>query len=226
MLKRIGIGLLILGVTMFFGSCFLFGSVGFNAAAANKATSVPLTPGTQAKTDVVSVDTSRLCSISVRVKVQSDKVYTYQGRDPGSNKPVEKHALKYAFPIRYRVLDSAGNVLQEQNDKVAYNSGVRSGGDGTVNSSAGGELESEHHFAKFKVEPPGRIQVEALLEPDAEFGATLPSATLIVYDNVSRHSSSLLGGFFMLCFAPLVIVLGVVITVVALVRSPVRHSAR
>ena len=222
MIKRIGIGLLVVGMGMFVGSCFLFGSVGLRAATANKALSVSIAPGKQVTTDFVRVDTSQLCSISVHVQVQSDKVYTNTTLDPKSHAQVEQHTLQYAFPIRYRVLDSAGNVLHEQDEKVAWNSGVRTGGDGTVSSAAGGVIESEHHFAKFKVEDPGRIQVETTLDPDTEYGAILPSATLIVYDNVSRHSGSLLSGLFMICFAPLVVVLGVVLTIVGLVRSPAR----
>ncbi|MCO6459552.1 MAG: hypothetical protein J5I93_29920 [Pirellulaceae bacterium] len=223
MITRIGIGLLVVGVAMFFGSCFLFGSVGLRAAAANKALSVAIEPGQPVTTDVVTVDTSRLCSISVHVKVQSNKVYTNSTIDPQTHKSVEQHTLQYDFPIRYRVLDSAGNVLHEQRERVAWNSGVRTGGGGTVSSAEGGMIENEHHFAKFKVGAPGRVQVDIALDPDTEYGATLQSATLIVYDNVSRHGGPVLNGFVMLCFAPLVLLLGAAFTIVGLVRSSPRR---
>ncbi len=224
MIKRVGITLLIVGMAMFVTSCFLFGSIGFRAAAANKALSVPIEPDMPMTTDFVNVDTSRLCSVSVAVKVQSDKVYTNTALDPKTHKEKEQYTLQYNFPIRYQVLDSSGNVLHEQSEKVAWNSGVRSGGGGTVSSAEGGVIESEHHFAKFKVEDPGRLQLEVALEPDTEYGATLQSATLIVYDNVSRHSGPLLSGFFMICFAPLLIVVGAILIIVGLVSSSAHRA--
>jgi hypothetical protein len=224
-MTRIGISILVVGMVMLVGSCFLFGFTGIRASEANKALTVPIEPNKSIKTDLVNVDTGRLCSISVRVKVRSSQVYTIQERDPNSRRTVTKYHLKYTFPIRYRVLDAAGNVLHEQSERIDPNAGVRSGL-ATVDNPEGGVAEVEHYFAKFKVADPGRIQVEATLENDTQYGAKMESASLIVYDNVSRHTGTLVTGFFMMCFSPVVVVVGAFLTLVGLIKHAAKHPTR
>ncbi len=217
-MKRIGITLLLLGLAMFLGSCFLFVSVPIRSAAANKAISVEAKTGQDIATEAFSVDTSRLCSVSVNVTVTSDQVSTMESLDPETHKPREKYHLRYSFPFRYRILDADGNTIHTEETRIASDSGVRSG-DGTVASSQGGTAGIEHHFAKFKVRDPGRIRLEASIEPDSEYGATLDSSAVIVYDNVSRHGQSILTAVGLICFSPLMIIIGAILTIVGLAKT-------
>ncbi len=218
-MKRLGITILLVGMAMFLTSCFLFALVPIRSAAANKAMTVPVEIGEKITTDFVNVDTSRLCSISFDVTVRSDKVHTNTSRDPQTRKEKKEYKLQYNFPVSYRVLDADENVIHFQTTKIAWNSSVRTGG-GEVDGPQGGRTTVGHHFDKFKVNEPGRIQVEAEIQPDSEYEAVLESANLIVYDNVSKHGRSLVGGCAMICFAPLLIILGAILTIAGFARSP------
>jgi hypothetical protein len=175
---------------------------------------IPIEVGEEIETDFVNVDTSRFCLVAVDVTVRSDHVHVLELTGAAARKKKEEYHLQYSFPFQYSVLDADGNTIHFQTTKIAHNDDAMRMGEGIVDNPTGGSMVIEHDYAKFKVREPGRLQVKAHIQPDTEYGAVIESATLIVYDNASKHAGSILGGMAMMCFSPLLIIIGGLLTLV------------
>jgi hypothetical protein len=217
-MKKLGCLLAVFGVLVFGGSFVLFGSSIWRAMEANRVTAVQLEPGKKISSDAFTVDTGKACQIVVRLQVVAAQVE--KGTDTEGETDYD---AKYKFPFSYQVTDGRGNKIAGSDDPLAWDAGTRSYGDKQL-TDAGGTVTVGHHFGKFDVRSPGRVKVEAEIKPDAEFGAELTKAEVELYDKVSRHTRSLVGGTLMLLGGPVLVVLGVIVFLVGLVagggRSP------
>jgi len=216
-MKKIGCGLVIVGVLFLVGSVALFGFSITRAIEAKQVASIPIEIGEQTTTDVINVDTERLCQIELAATVSSDSVqeedeHQFEGDDPDFE-------LRYDFPFEFTVLNADGKNLTSGSDRLHWNEGMRSSMGGIVDAE-GGTLHVEHSYDKFEVPPPGRIQVEVEVDPDTTYGAEAKNLKLNIYDNVSAQGASVFGGFTMLCFGPLLIGTGLVVFVIGLLIPP------
>jgi hypothetical protein len=135
---------------------------------ARRVASIALPIGSPVQSDLITVDTTRLCSISVTANVRR-----------------QRPAI--SFPLRYSVLDATGQVLSSaetvvgSRDRAAWSSR-------TLLSRGDGWYRHEFGFDAFAVKGPGRIRVQAQLDPDTRSDEKkVEDLTLIVYDNTSEQ---------------------------------------
>jgi hypothetical protein len=216
-MKTFGCALAVLGLTAIVGSIVLFGFTIDRAMAAREAKVVPLTLGEWADTGLFEVDTTRLCQVVIALDARSHSVHE---DDHGGFDPL------FDFPVEYKVLDADGKVLSEQAYAAAWNTGTRSYSDCHVTAS-GGTFKVECSYEKFKVPPPGRIRVEVRAKPDTVYKATAKRVELKVYDNVSAHGRSVLGGCVLIPLGGVLILSGVIVFIVGLFRrAPAKRKRR
>ena len=148
---------------------------GRGLANARRVTSIALPIGRAVQTDLITVDTTRLCSISV-------------------SGTVRRQRAAFTFPFRYSVLDPSGRVLSSgsvrfgSRDDAAWSSRTR------LDASLG---FYRHEFGSdaFAGGPPGRIRVEAQLDPDTSgLGEKVRDFTLVVYDNTTEQRRPVVAG--------------------------------
>ncbi len=209
-MKKVGLALIITSLALLVSGCGLFGLIAIRAAAANKVFTQPLDMSKKALTDLIKVDTTRFCMVAVEVVVESDQVAKHTKKDLDTDKEVTTDRLKYRFPVSYRVLDAEGGLIHSQTTEIAHDRGGRTGS-GEVSGPEGGTAKLCHNFDKFKVEDPGEIQIEMEIQPDSEFGATLESAKLVFYDNVSKHGSTTVGALALLGLTPVAFLAGLIL---------------
>lgn len=217
-MKKIGCGIAVLGILLVVGSFALFGMSITRAIEANQAASIPITVGEEVTTDVIDVDTSRLCQVTLAVDVRTESVQEKEDdamREPGD--PPEFEA-RYDFPFRYTVLDADGNTIFSGSDHIAWDRGMRSNSGRNVDAT-GGTVSVEHMYDKFPVPPPGRIRIRIEVDPDTTYEARAESVTLNVYDNVSKQGASVFGGFASMCAGPILVFIGIVVFVVGLLTG-------
>jgi len=209
-MKKVGCLLVLLGLAATVGSICLFGLSIFRAIDARQAATVPLTIGTEETTELFTVDTDKLCMLGLKMDISSKSaVKDTQAIDK------EEYDLRYNFPVSYTVLDADGKKIFAQKIRAAWNEGMRITTQSAVTAS-GGQATIEGHFEKFSVPAPGRVKVQIEVEPDGTYKAKARNAQLIIYDNVSRHAKTLLSGAGLICIAPGLVVVGLVIFVIGL----------
>ncbi len=212
-MKRIGCALAICGVLLLVGSISLLGVSIKKAVDSKKVAEIPLEVGQEITTEVVAVDTSQLCQLTLDAIISSESVE--EKDQPGFDKDEPEFELRYDFPFHYTVLDEDDNKVMSERDHLRWEGtgvGWSSGGD--VNAD-GGTINAGQSYEKFEVSPPGRIKIRIEVEPDTTYDAQAKEITLTVYDHVSTQGTAV-GGATMLCVAPIVIALGIVIFVVGL----------
>jgi hypothetical protein len=210
-MRRAGCGLAILGVLLCAGSLVAFGSSVFRALAAHEAHAAPLAPGASWTSGPLTVDTAKLSQVAVRGLVRS----THARRGSGEN---DDWDLEYAFPFRYTVFDAEGRILAQEAKDFASDGSAHSVTAERVTES-GGSARLEQGFAKFPVPPPGTIRVEATLGEDVDYGATIESPEVVVYDNVSKHAKRIGIGIGLLIVGGGLAMLGVILVIVAAARG-------
>ena len=210
-MKKIGCLLGIVGLIMFIGSFAMFGMIAVRATQANKVASVDMEVGTSAATDELTVSTDKACQVAVRIHVESTSIERGTGSNGGQK-------VQYEFPFSCKVLDPDGKVIHSQDDSIASGHGVKVNSSQRI-SSGHGTARAQCNFGKFDVAAPGKIRVEATVQPDTKYNAEAQSLTLEVYDNVSRHSGTVGSAVTLVLLGPLVGVLGIVIFIVGVARG-------
>ena len=207
-MMKIGCATAVVGVLLIGGSFALFGLSIMHAVEARQVASVPISIGEEVTTDLINVDTSKLCQMTLLVDVRTESVQEDDFPGPPDMEP--EFEARYDFPFRYTVLDLEGKTVYSSSNHIGWDSGTISTLTEDV-GAAGGTVSVEHSFDKFEVSKPGRIQVRIEIEPDTTYNAESQKVMLNIYDNVSRQSPSVIGGFSMLCFAPILIVTGTIL---------------
>ena len=166
-MKKFGCAAAVIGPILCVAGLALYVFAGIGAMHARPVTSIALPVGRAVQSDFITVDTKRLCSISVVANVRS--------RIPG-----------FSFPLRYSVFDASGHVLSSAQTMFRKDRAIW-----TSRSLMGRPDAWYHHeygYEPFAVNPPGRIRVEARLDPEPEVRrGKVEDIALIVYDNVSDH---------------------------------------
>ena len=211
-MKVLGCAISIVGILLCVASVALFGLTISRAMEARPVQTLPLEMGNKLNSDVITVDTSKLCMIALKAKVTS----TSARRQTGSE---DKYDLQFSFPFRYRVVDEDGKVLVTEDTRFADDTGTRSFRDQHVTSN-GGTVEVETGYEKFPVTSPGKIRVEAEIHLDETDPATAEGLNLIVYDRVSKHAKSVTAGVLLLVLGGGLAILGGVLFIVGSTRSP------
>jgi hypothetical protein len=205
---------MILGVVTMLASFGFFGMSIWRAIAAKEALILPLELDRKTVTEWIEVKTSRNCMISVTTDFNSTSVQEEERFGE------TEYVLRYRFPVLYRVLDKQGNTIFKETRNAGWNEENR-----RVNvhyeeaERSGGSAVFEHYFAKFKVDPPGIIKIEIEVKPDSDYQAQINTLEMCVYDNVSKHTWSLLSGCFAFCLGPVVFLIGVILLFVGAMRS-------
>jgi hypothetical protein len=208
MMKRVGILLVVIGVLMLGGALASFGYSIYHAFNAAEALRTTVTPGEPYTSPLLQVDTTEHVQVALEFDVHSTSVQ--EKKEAGS----KSYTARYNFPISYQVLDENNNLLHEQHCNAAWDGcGLRSISNEQVDQR-GGTVTVEHGFDKFRVEPPGRVLVKLMVEPDPSYGATARHIDLIVYDRVITHAANIGTGIALLLFAPVALIVGILLMVV------------
>lgn len=209
MIKKIGCGIILVGLLMIVLSFTFFGNAIFWAINAQQVASMPLGVDERMTTDIIDVNPNELAQVGVKAHVTTSSVQEETKFNETSYK------ARYRFPVTYRVLDENGKELIGENVAVRWSGGgVRLITNEAVDSS-GGTLTVRQEYEKFEA-PSGTIRVEALIEPDSEYGAKASEIELLVFDNVHRHGNSVMRGTLLILLSPALIFMGVVVFVVGL----------
>ncbi len=203
-LKRVGCVAGILGLLAIAGGATLFGFAIVRALQAHAVTDHELAFGREQLVEA-TVGTDRLCQIAVRMTV-SVPPGGVRGRSSGG------FDAEYDFPLRYTVVDAQERQLVSETTAVAANRGSRTITQDTV-STEGGTFVAEHGFAKFSAPADGRVWVRCTLDADAK-GVLGRDPRVIVYDHVSAHGQTVGGGFALVAFGGLALVVGLVLFLV------------
>jgi hypothetical protein len=221
-MARIGCGIAVVGVLLMCGSFAFFGVSIARALDARQVASIPVAVGEEITTDLIDVDTSRQCQVTLQVDVRTESA---QEKDDGPRFPDEKAEFeaRYDFPFRFTVLDAEGNTVYSSSNRVAWNSGSQSTTAEDVDAK-GGTVSVEHSYDKFKVSPPGKIRVRIEFESDETYHAETQKVMLNVYDNVSKHGTSVFGGFAMMFVGPVLIFSGVIVFFIGILTGSKRPN--
>lgn len=211
-MKRLGFGLMLASPVPLISSCVLFGLLSSRSADTNKALTLPIDVGDETNTEVIKVSTQRYCQVAVDLTARSQRTKAYEKTDPTAQKKVKRYSLQYRFPFQYKVSDAEGTIIHKESTEVVWDEGSRSGGN-EVPSEEGGTVTVTHKYATFQVDEPGEIEVTCEIKPDAEFGAMIESAQLVVYDNVPKDDAAVLAMMALFGLSPALLLAGVILLV-------------
>lgn len=211
-ITKIGCFTAVLGLVFLAVSFVFFGTAIWRAVTAKAVLSAPLTLNEKFRTDLVTVDTEKYCKLTITFDIKSSSVQEKEEFDE------VEYEVRYRFPFSYRILDAEDNVIFKETGNASWKEGMTSTHREEADST-GGTAVIEHHFAKFKVPAYGRIRAEVEVEPDLDYQAKVNSLELRMYDNVSKHGKTLLGGIGLCCLWPVTFIGGIVLLVIGFVRN-------
>jgi len=217
--KKIGCSLTVLGVLLVVLSGVLFYTTIVNALRAHQTETFELPIGKTFISDYFTVNTSRACVATVTLGIKSDSVQEEQefgDRD---------YKLRYRFPVSYTVEDETAQVIIREDTWAAWDTGTRFCRDIDV-TSTGGSGTIEHQFRKFNVQPPGRVRVEARIDPDSRYLAQLTFARLNVYARVSRHTKYVVGGLAALFGGGGLFVIGMILVAIGFIGPKASETSK
>jgi uncharacterized Tic20 family protein len=203
---------LVLGVALVGGSLAPFGMTIMRGMDANPVLERILEVGTVLETATFAVDTENLVQVAVRIELFTPSV------QENALEFGDRFTARYRFPFEYRLLDAAGAPLQHRVAYLSWQSGQRTITDRNIDQR-GGTVTVESAFAKRRIAPPGRIQIQARIDRDDTYDAEIRDAWLIVYDGVYDHTRPILAGIIMLMLGGPLTLLGTVLVVVRLVAT-------
>lgn len=210
-MKILGCAISILGVILCGISIAVFGVAISKAMEARPVQTIPLEMGNKVSTDLFAVDTSKFCMIALKATVTSGM----STRETGDN---DNYNLKFSFPFSYKVIDAGGRVLVTEDTSFADDVGTRSYSNSHVTQD-GGTVNVESSYQKFSPPGSGDIRVEVEIHSDETTNAEAANLNLIVYDRVSKHAKSVTSGVLLLVLGGGLAMVGLVLFVVATVRS-------
>jgi len=196
-------GILLMAVTV-----VLFGRDIERALQARCVAIVALEVGREATSEAVAAEPGRGCLVAVELRLRSSSVEK-SGAAP---------SLRYSFPLACTALGDGGGELFAIRAAVRWDDAARLVRDESADAS-GGRARVQHNLPKFDAPPTGTLRVRATLMPDTEYGATVESARLKVYDNVVRPTDEIALAGVVLLAGPALLVLGVVLAIVGWARA-------
>ena len=207
-MRRIGGILALAGLFMSVASMVLFGRTIQRGLQARLVDTVPMELGKEATTGLLDVDADRSCQVAIKLAVDTASVEE-ETQEGGA-----RYTLRYSFPYTYKVTDAKGGVVFAQEGSLRWDNGVRIISHAKVGAS-GGTARVQFNLAKFEVPPPGQIKVDATVSPDTQYGAQAANVELRVYDDVSRHTPSMVVAGILVLFGPAVMITGAILYVIA-----------
>lgn len=212
-MKALGCIIAIFGGVLCIVSFVLFGATIFRAAQARQERVFPLELGQKLNTELIRVDTSRLCMVAVKAKVRSEHTRSIHVDDG------DHRVLDYDFPFRYTIYDSKGTVLLSENVDFAQGNGKASIVSDEDIRESDGSMEIKNDYEKFTPPPMGEIRIEAQLDPDGTYHASAEMPQLIVYDHVSQHMKSFAIGLILVSIGGFSAMSGLAIFLFGLLRK-------
>jgi len=181
-MKKAAFALIALGVVLIFGSCASCGVALFSAWDARMVTSVPISFGQIAKTELVSVEQNGDARITVHAEVRSKSIQEEKKFGEVNFEP------RYRFPVSYKVFSETDVLLLTETATIAWDSGSRSW---QTLPSLGDDMgiSVDTHLKTFALPKSTRIRVELEIQPDSEYNATATGLELQLYDSISQSGS-------------------------------------
>ncbi|MBM4034121.1 MAG: hypothetical protein FJ291_20405 [Planctomycetes bacterium] len=212
-MTQLGRRLAILGIVMMAVTMVVFGREIERALQARCVASIPLEVGKEVTTHLLAVEPGRGCQVGVELVVTSKSII----EDIVRGEP--QYLMRYGFGLRLRALDDEGKVVPGGlGGALCWDDERRFVRDERADAS-GGRARVLHVFPKFDAPASGKLRVRAVLEPDAEFGATAESAALKVYDNITRPARDLWLAGAAVLLGPAVMLVGVVLGIAGWLRE-------
>jgi hypothetical protein len=209
-MKRTGWILLALGLASGLVSLWLFFKLARQLGPDLRVAQLPIPLGEPLRSPVIEVDTSQQVALGIKLWVSSQETRERSGDE-------EELDLRYSFPFRYRVTDEAGRELASQVTAIAHDVTPRRPYDRKI-GPAGGTSRVDHRYDLFTVPPPGRIVVEARVDPDSTYRAEVLDMKLEVYDRAEPMLGQGCGGVGGLLLAILLTLTGVILLAIAYAR--------
>lgn len=197
---------MLLGLALMVGGCVPFGIAINNAFSTNEVLNDTITVNTNYQTSIIKVDPQHYIMATLKIHLTTNEII--RNSDSQSN----EYSAKYRFPIKLVISNSNGKKLYQYNDNIEWNKGTKSYDLNNVNSRQA-EVIVEIDLDKVNVDPPGDIKVSVLLSEDSYYYAKILSAKLLVYDNVHKHTSTILTGVSIIVFGVIVFIIGLVMLI-------------
>jgi len=127
-----------------------------------------------------------------------------------------RYVPRYEFPVDYTIRNDQGDLVASESTVASWQ------GEGTrVVREAHSERSSsrtlvEHLFPPFDAPAGGVILVQVMIGRDATYTAEVHKAELKVYDDVSSLQPVLTSGVAIVCIAPVLVVVGIILFIVGL----------
>jgi uncharacterized Tic20 family protein len=218
-MRRIGFLLGLLGLVMFIGGVVSFFMAYNVSMQENEAGRISLQMNQGYQSAAIPVDKQRQVRLAVRMQVTTRSVQEIIGTNENG------FQARYRFPIQVSVKDPDGKLLHSYKCDLAWNNcGNRSHRDDDIDNR-GGSLQVTHRLDSFDIDSNETIQLEALLGPDDDYGATASDIQLIVYDQVVSNNRWIFSGFALCVFGPILFILGLLLFILAPVVNNSDHVA-
>ena len=206
-MRRIGFLLGLLGLIMFIGGVVSFATSFSNTANENEAGRLNLQLEQGYQSERIRIDNQHLVRLAIRMRVTTTSVQEIHQFDE------QGFQARYRFPLQIYVKGSDNQILHVYDCDIAWDScGSRSHKDAGI-SNKGGSLQVTHKLASFEPGKAEAIHVEALLGRDSNYAATASDIQLIVYDQVTRDTGWIIGGFALVIVGPILFIVGLVLFV-------------
>jgi hypothetical protein len=175
-------------------------------------TSAPVKLEHTTVTEVASVNTEKACQVGLLLDLETLSVKESEDKFESDKMNYE---ARYEFPVTFKVLDEQGKEIHAEETAAAWDRGTRSYEKQDVTRGKGA-LIVEHDFSKFDVPEPGRIKVEIKVMPDGKFKAVAGNLEVRLYDDVARHTRTVLGGVASFLLGPVIVGIGILVFIVGL----------
>jgi len=215
-MKKIGCVFMLIGLLPFIGGLVTFGWMVKRDMDANRVAVVPLTLGSKATSDLITVNTEKLCGVGYSVEffagpgkkgdtAQSDSALN---STPTHGSPTWPHdAVQSDFTLNFTVFDEDGQEIA---------SGAH-GIDRVPKRNKTVRFVS-YSLANFQVGPSGKIRVEGEIGPGS-YASDLKCAELTVWDNVTDPAIFAISGLAMLLLGAVIGFVGMVFFVFGFIKG-------
>ncbi len=195
---------LLFGIVIMLGGCVPFGIAINNAMNTTEILNESIAINKNVVTDIVKVDTTNLVLPALKIHFSSKQI---------SNNTLSQssdYEAKFQFPVSLIISDRNDKKLYQYTGKLDWRHGSKSYDLNNVDSQQA-EVIVEIDLDKIAIPSPGEIKLAVFIGNDTIYNARLHSARLIVYDNVFRHSSTILIGVAIIFLGVVVFVIGLIL---------------
>ncbi|MDX1502224.1 MAG: hypothetical protein R3325_07660 [Thermoanaerobaculia bacterium] len=216
MVVRIGLGILLFGLLLSAGSCYLLGSAFHEVAQKRRVAVLELTPGEGETAARARAEPGTSARLELQLELVLAEPFVERQRD-------RWESFSSDLPVNYRVLDGAGREVHLGAGRARCSTRVpptEAPAHDRFDPRVRCSLKSE----RFEVPPGGELQVVARVPPADEYGNPVRSASAELYDQLGDPPEArAAGGLLALVAGPAVAGLGFL---VALIGWAVRRRAR